>query len=564
MQEEEFIGLVIDDKYRLDRKIGEGGMGAVYLGTQLMVDRHVAIKLLHSGLSEHERIKQRFEVEAKAIGRMHHPNCITLFDFGFSSHLDAFYMVMEYLEGTPMHKRVYEGVTADEAVEIARQVALALDHAHHQGILHRDLKPENVMITRMTDGSELTKVLDFGIARIFSGDDSDTQSPQEQNRLTKAGEVFGTPAYISPEQARGERELTPASDLYSLGVMFFEMLTGELPFWGDTAMDTIMKHITEPVPPINRLDVPKALKDITYALLDKNPRNRPQSGRDLVSELDMIILQRKQAALQASDASTSMSMPITAASAATAHPTVPDLTPSDYNEWAEAGATVVKSAADLAAGGPLTMPTDVQNTPPRVDLNFGAQRAPARAMAPSAPPVQPQPASTGPMYTLDALENPYDDLPEQNNLKMLPIVGLVMVLVIAAGVGVFLMQKTDDTPPEDTTEQASTSITPVIDKEPAQKDSPPEVETSPEPKTAPDAIPVPEQEDTVEPDPQPETQDKVEPKSTKKATSSKSTKKRSGSKKRPRAGTKKEPEVFKLDALEKKPMKGTDTLGLPN
>ena len=249
MDADSLIGLVIDDKYKLDRKIGEGGMGAVYLGTQLMVDRNVAIKLLHTGLSGHDRIKQRFEVEAKAIGRMNHPNCITLYDFGISAELDAFYMVMEYLDGTPMHRRVVEGVSAKEAVDITRQIALALDHAHHQKILHRDLKPENVMLTQMTDGTQLVKVLDFGIARIFQQDE-EPKTTQEQNRLTRAGEVFGTPAYISPEQARGDRDLTPASDLYSLGVMLYEMLQGELPFWGETAIDTIMKHITSPVPRI--------------------------------------------------------------------------------------------------------------------------------------------------------------------------------------------------------------------------------------------------------------------------------------------------------------------------
>ncbi len=287
MSQGDIVGLVIDGKYRLDRKLGEGGMGAVYLGHQMMVDRHVAIKLLHSGLNQHQRIKQRFEVEAKAIGRMHHPNCITLFDFGFSQDLDAFYMVMEYLDGTPMHDRVIEGVDPREAVDIARQIAVALDHAHHQGILHRDLKPENVMLTHMTDGTQLVKVLDFGIARIFA-DEDEQASPEEQNRLTRAGEVFGTPAYISPEQARGERDLTPASDLYSLGVILYEMLKGRLPFWGDTPMSTIMQHITTPVPPLDMPELPAPLTDLTYTLLSKDAAERPQSGRAVAEALAAI------------------------------------------------------------------------------------------------------------------------------------------------------------------------------------------------------------------------------------------------------------------------------------
>ena len=461
MSDETFIGLVIEDKYRLDQKIGEGGMGAVYLGTQLMVDRHVAIKLLHSGLSEHERIKQRFEVEAKAIGRMHHPNCITLFDFGFSGELNAFYMVMEYLDGTPMHKRVFEGVSSSEALAITRQIALALDHAHHQGILHRDLKPENVMLTKMTDGSELVKVLDFGIARIFSEDDSEQKSAAEQNRLTRAGEVFGTPAYISPEQARGERELTPASDLYSLGVMLFEMLTGDLPFWGETAMDTIMKHVAEPVPTINRLDIAKDLKQVTYDLLSKDPKRRPQSGKELAERLDAV-LQRQHAA----NADSSMNFIATSAASTdtlNAHATLTDLAP-DYNEWAEAGATVVQHVSEFAQGAASAAPAaPMAGRPaaPIADPNFGAQRLAQRPPIHSSPLHQATTAgarthsTTTKPLSLDELEDPYADLPIKSSNKLLPFVALTLVALIAGGVWIFLNSKKADAI-EDTTTQAST------------------------------------------------------------------------------------------------------------
>ncbi len=457
MAEEAFIGLVIDDKYRLDQKIGEGGMGAVYLGTQLMVDRHVAIKLLHSGLNEHERIKQRFEVEAKAIGRMHHPNCITLFDFGFSAELNAFYMVMEYLHGTPMQDRVFEGVSPAEAVKITKQIALALDHAHHQGILHRDLKPENVMLTNMTDGSELVKVLDFGIARIFSEDDSPNKSSEEQNRLTRAGEVFGTPAYISPEQARGERELTPASDLYSLGVMLYEMLSGNLPFWGDTAMDTIMKHITDPVPPLNRLDLPKDLKDLTYALLSKKPGDRPQSGRELAELLDRAQLQPGAPHTQAPANGRQDN----------AHATMQDFVPNDYNEWAEAGATVVKSMHDISTGLPHpnsphtpplgAAPPVARNTRP-ADPSFGAQRLshpsgrpPHQTTNRTASTTSFAPASRP--ATLDELEDPYADIPDNRSSTMLIGVGVVLILGIIGAVVLFLnIGKEPTEQPADTAE----------------------------------------------------------------------------------------------------------------
>lgn len=331
MEQDVIAGTVIEDKYSLERKIGEGGMGAVYLGTQLMVDRPVAIKLLHTGLNSHDRLKQRFEVEAKAIGRLNHPNCITLYDFGFSTELDAFYTVMEYLDGEPMHKRVIRGVSVSEAVTTTRQIAAALDHAHHQGILHRDLKPENIILAKLTDGSELAKVLDFGIARIFRDDSPQAQS--EQNRLTRAGEVFGTPAYISPEQARGERELTPASDLYSLGIMLFEMVEGRLPFWGDTAIDTIMLHIQAPVPPITRLDVPPKLKEIIKRLMAKEPSQRYQSGRHLAEDLRSVELQLENSRNQIHTPAPHQQY--------APQPTHLDLTPDESREWSEVPATVI-------------------------------------------------------------------------------------------------------------------------------------------------------------------------------------------------------------------------------
>ena len=299
MREHDLAGMVLDEKYRLERKIGEGGMGAVYQGVQMMVDRPVAVKVLHASLASHEKLMQRFEVEAKAIGRMNHPNCVTLYDFGFSKALGAFYMVMEYLDGTPMQALLGGSLGTQEIIDIARQIALALDHSHHHHILHRDLKPENVMITTMTDGTMLVKVLDFGIARIFqAGDDAlgddalyegrasgGGNATREHNRLTQAGEIFGTPAYISPEQARGDKDLPFSSDLYSLGIMLYELIQGDLPFWGETPIDTIMQHINTPVPPIDRLDIPQSLKQITLDLMAKRPERRPQTGKEVADRL---------------------------------------------------------------------------------------------------------------------------------------------------------------------------------------------------------------------------------------------------------------------------------------
>lgn len=293
------VGTIIENKYRLDEQIGQGGMGAVYRGTQLMVDRTVAVKLLQAEFASHDNFKARFEVEAKAIGRMNHPNCITLFDFGYSQNIEAFYTVVEFINGRSLSALLSEPVSLTTAVSVIRQIASGLDHAHHHGILHRDLKPENIMLARMTDGSEMIKVLDFGIAQIVKGtasnsqsDASDLYSPMEDDfeadRITRVGEVFGTPPYMSPEQARSTRNLTPACDLYSLGVIFYEIVAGHLPFFSDNPLDILLMHINEPPPPIARLESLPELHAVIMRLLEKNPTLRIQSGQELIGLLDTI------------------------------------------------------------------------------------------------------------------------------------------------------------------------------------------------------------------------------------------------------------------------------------
>lgn len=277
-------GTIIEGKFRLERELGAGGMGAVWLATQVTVDRKVAVKLLHPAFLDQEELQKRFEVEAKAIAKLNHPNCITLFDFGFSEDLQAFYTVIEFIDGVSLDKKLGSPMSPVEAITIIKSVALALDHAHHKGILHRDLKPENIMVAKNEQGGETIKVLDFGIARMMKGDDF-----EESQRITKAGEVFGTPAYMSPEQARSVRQVTPAADLYSLGVMFYELLEGRLPFFSNSAFDLLMMHVTKPVPPMTRLDVPEELKAAVMKLLDKEPQNRFQTGRELAEHLDLIL-----------------------------------------------------------------------------------------------------------------------------------------------------------------------------------------------------------------------------------------------------------------------------------
>ncbi len=283
------VGTVIEEKYRLDKQIGRGSMGAVYRGTQLMVDRSVAIKLLHPTFAGHEQIQARFEVEAKAIARLNHPNCITLFDFGYSEVLDAFYTVVEFIDGVGLSELINQRPSVQRVVELVRQIASALGHAHHHGILHRDLKPENIMLATMTDGSEMVKVLDFGIAQIMKGNtDDDDVNEFESDRLTRVGEVFGTPPYMSPEQCESARDLSPATDLYSLGIIFYELLEGRLPFFAEAPVELMSMHINNDPPPMERTGIPDSLQDIVFQMLAKEPEERPESGNEIVQLLDAI------------------------------------------------------------------------------------------------------------------------------------------------------------------------------------------------------------------------------------------------------------------------------------
>ncbi|TXD38334.1 serine/threonine protein kinase [Lujinxingia vulgaris] len=295
------IGTVIENKYRLDEQIGHGGMGAVYRGTQLMVDRPVAVKLLHPNFAHQKNVQARFEVEARAIGRLNHPNCITLYDFGYSADLNAFYTVVEYIDGTPLDELVNQRMPLSTVVTILRQIASALDHAHHHGILHRDLKPENIMLARQTDGSEAVKVLDFGIAQIMSAE-SDSGDDFEADRLTRAGELFGTPPYMSPEQAQSSRTLTPATDLYSMGIIGYELIENRLPFFADTPLDILMMHIHQDPPPMRRSGVPEALRSVVMSLLAKDPAGRPPNGKAVIEQLAAIPAEALDAPLAAAPA----------------------------------------------------------------------------------------------------------------------------------------------------------------------------------------------------------------------------------------------------------------------
>jgi serine/threonine-protein kinase len=266
--------VIFNGRYELHRRLGRGGMAEVYLARDQLLDRPVAVKVLFPALATDAGFVERFRREAQAAANLQHPNIVSVFDWGEAN--GTYFIVMEYVEGHTLADTLRdEGrLHPDRAAEITADIAAALGFAHRNRVVHRDVKPGNVLITR--DGG--VKVADFGIARALS-DSSD------QN-LTKTGSVMGTATYFSPEQARGA-QVDPRSDLYSLGVVLYEMTTGHPPFAGDSAVAIAYKHVQEnPMPP-RRIDpgLPETLEAITLKCLAKNPANRYPSAQDLRSDL---------------------------------------------------------------------------------------------------------------------------------------------------------------------------------------------------------------------------------------------------------------------------------------
>ncbi len=290
---DDLIGRVLDGKYRLDEKIGEGGMGNVYRGRHVMMDRKVAVKIVRPEVASEENAARRFRREAKHSCRLDHENCVRVTDFGAEGD-GLLYLVMEYLEGKTVGEEVYfDGPMAPRRVaHIGAQVCRALAHAHDLGIIHRDLKPDNIMLLRRNDDADWVKVLDFGLAKLLErADGMHAVTNPSLGSLTEAGIVFGTPEYMSPEQASGN-PLDGRTDIYSLGVVMYQMLTGQLPFKGATFMAILTKHVTEPplAPAARRPDlaIPIELDRLVMACLEKEPDRRPGSARVLGESLEAV------------------------------------------------------------------------------------------------------------------------------------------------------------------------------------------------------------------------------------------------------------------------------------
>jgi hypothetical protein len=266
---ERYVGGTIAGRYRIDRLLGEGGMGAVFRAHHLGLRRDVAVKLLHPEVSRDPQVSARFDREAQSASRLDHPNCIRVTDFGTwepsSGELPVKFMVMQLLEGTELADLLGEPMPPARAVELMMQVLEGLAHAHDHGIIHRDIKPENIFVTTDHAGRETLKLVDFGIAKVVSGEGS-------QDQMTKAGLVFGTPRYMSPEQAAGGK-IDERTDLYACGTILYQMLAGRTPFDGDDLVALLRQQILAHPPPLPPSIHPE-LADAVYRLLAKKPADR--------------------------------------------------------------------------------------------------------------------------------------------------------------------------------------------------------------------------------------------------------------------------------------------------
>ncbi len=267
------MGQIVIPGYTLKRKLGQGGMAAVFLAVQESFGREVALKILVPSLAKEADFAERFLREARTMAQLSHPHIIVVHDIGQANNLR--YYAMAYHPGQDLTHRIRSGgVTVQEALRITRQLADALACAHDQGIVHRDIKPDNVLFRERDDGAVLT---DFGIAKSVHN---------EENQLTRAGSTVGTPKYMSPEQARGQ-QVDGRADLYSLGCVLYEMLTGQPPFLAEEAVTLAIKHCQDPIPRLPR-ELAR-LQGLIDRLLAKHPAERPASGLELMAELDQLL-----------------------------------------------------------------------------------------------------------------------------------------------------------------------------------------------------------------------------------------------------------------------------------
>jgi len=286
--EDTMAGQVFDGRYRILHKLGEGGMGAVYKAVQISTQKLVAIKVVAARHTENPATVRRFQREVKLQSRLEHPNIVTVIDFAKTPE-GQYFFVMPFIEGKSLRRMILDGgkFALSDFLALAMQICDGLEYSHAEGIVHRDLKGDNIVVAHI-GRQRVAKILDFGLAKAIQRDGETTKSGPE---LTSEGLALGTPAYMSPEQAKGEvGKIGPRSDLYSLGVIFYQMLTGALPFKSDTPWGLLHQHISEPPVPVRQInsDVPESIERSVMRLLEKEPENRYASALALRRDLEKV------------------------------------------------------------------------------------------------------------------------------------------------------------------------------------------------------------------------------------------------------------------------------------
>ncbi|HMD31824.1 MAG TPA: protein kinase [Candidatus Acidoferrales bacterium] len=430
-------GAVLRGKYQILAKLGEGGMGSVYKARHTHFNEIWALKVVSRSLIEEPGFLERFRAESLLMRRLNHPHAVRVHDYDETEDGRPF-MVMEYVEGPGLDKLAEGGrLEPERAVRIVMQVCEALGFAHRLGIVHRDIKPSNIVVTTGPDGTDIAKVLDFGIAKVKE------HGSMYQNSLTGTGMIVGTPAYMSPEQVMGLRgdKLDGRADLYSLGVVLYELLAGRTPFVSNTPVALLMAHASTPPPDPRTLrdQLPARLVAVVMRALEKDPANRFASAEEMHEALaaaiapeDVDRTAERPAARPTPHPSPS---PLPSASATTSPSTSPSASPSTPSSEAE---TATKMKTPVPQPNPLRAPEPVASRTP-TPASQPETIPPAPAAQPAVVPAKPQPAARIPEAPKVILSGRGAE-PTTSRKPMWALVGIA-VLVLGAGAWYFSWSK---------------------------------------------------------------------------------------------------------------------------